>query len=394
MKSQAHTSDFTIDTAYPGGNVIVESIDGDVVRLRQDLRHTSTWWFYWNFVACHAAGRTLRFEFAGEDAFNARGPCASLDGEIWRWLGRDCLRDNGFAFDFLPGMDRVQFAFGIPYVQANLKAFLKSRRTIRALPLVKTEQGRSAQKLHLRSRKGSQVVVLSARTHACEAIASFTLEGILDFWLMDQSPAGDYLRQEVDLLVFPIVDWDGVENGAQGKFRAPHDHNRDYIDEPLYATTRAIKTAIQREAKRIVMGIDLHCPGIRGNYNEYVYLVGPPAPWDEHVRAFNQWLDTTGTGPVRCLSSNYLPDGKAWNVGLTDTLVGDICKLPTALFGATMEVPYGVSGGVTMNPQAARDLGFDIGRAISLYLLSRSTSATPMASTATSSPGGRSDGVL
>ena len=34
---------------YPGGNIVVDSIDKEVVRLQTDLRDTAGWWFYWNF---------------------------------------------------------------------------------------------------------------------------------------------------------------------------------------------------------------------------------------------------------------------------------------------------------------------------------------------------------
>ena len=42
-------SGFTVDTAIPAGNAIVNSIDGDTVSIRQDLRDTKGEWFYWAF---------------------------------------------------------------------------------------------------------------------------------------------------------------------------------------------------------------------------------------------------------------------------------------------------------------------------------------------------------
>ena len=47
-----------IDDRFPGGNIVVERIDGDEVHLRPDLRDTEGWWFYGTF-ACGAlpAGR-------------------------------------------------------------------------------------------------------------------------------------------------------------------------------------------------------------------------------------------------------------------------------------------------------------------------------------------------
>jgi len=38
-----------IDCSFPGGNLLVEGIDGDTVRLRQNQRDTERWWFYWQF---------------------------------------------------------------------------------------------------------------------------------------------------------------------------------------------------------------------------------------------------------------------------------------------------------------------------------------------------------
>ena len=47
-----------------------------------------------------------------------------------------------------------------------------------------------------------------------------------------QNPIPNYL-----VYVIPFVDIDGVENGDQGK-QAPHDHNRDYINSPIYPETK------------------------------------------------------------------------------------------------------------------------------------------------------------
>ncbi len=362
---------------FPGGNILIDAVEGDTFHLRPDLRTTSEWWFYWLFRIRHAAGRTLRFRFTGPDPFTAMGPCASIDnGDTWRWLGRACVesagdKEYGFTFDFADGVDEAIFSIGVPYVESNLLKFLAGRPAIRRESLTTTEGGRQALKLSLASRHGAHAVALSARTHACEAMANFALEGILDFWLLDPSPAGRFLRERVDFLVFPFVDWDGVEAGDQGKFRRPHDHNRDYADgvPPLYATTRAIQTALANETHRLAMGIDLHCPWIRGARNEDAYLVGQPEPWDARQRAFNDILDRTATAAVRCHGANFLPFGINWNTTFGLQLASHISRsFPQAMFGTTLEVPYAISGGAIMSPQAARDLGYDLGQAISLYV--------------------------
>ena len=73
----------TVDANLPAGNVVVEGISGDTVRLRQDLRDTSGEWFYWAFRVTGAAGRTLTFDFTnkkGGGPVGVRGPVVSTDG--------------------------------------------------------------------------------------------------------------------------------------------------------------------------------------------------------------------------------------------------------------------------------------------------------------------------
>ena len=72
-------AELEIDAAFPGGNILVDRIEGDAVHLRQDLRDTAGDWFYWAFRVRGAAGRTLAFTFV-TDKFAARGPAISDDG--------------------------------------------------------------------------------------------------------------------------------------------------------------------------------------------------------------------------------------------------------------------------------------------------------------------------
>ena len=52
------SGDAYVDSPYrmPAGNVVVEEIAGDTVRVRPDLRDTEGDWFYWAFRVAGAAG--------------------------------------------------------------------------------------------------------------------------------------------------------------------------------------------------------------------------------------------------------------------------------------------------------------------------------------------------
>lgn len=98
--------------------------------------------------------------------------------------------------------------------------------------LTKTRKGASSPLLVIAGGKDAKNILLTARHHACEAIASYALEGFLEEALSD-TPMGRAFREKYALHVVPFVDLDGVEAGDQGKGRKPHDHNRDYgIPEP------------------------------------------------------------------------------------------------------------------------------------------------------------------
>ena len=68
-----------IGSAFADGNIVVESIDGPIINLHQDLRDTTCDWFYWCFRIRSAASETLRFNFIRSCAIGLRGPTISGD---------------------------------------------------------------------------------------------------------------------------------------------------------------------------------------------------------------------------------------------------------------------------------------------------------------------------
>ena len=45
-----------LDASFPGGNIVLERIEGNNVYVHQDLRDTDRPWFYWCFAVTGAAG--------------------------------------------------------------------------------------------------------------------------------------------------------------------------------------------------------------------------------------------------------------------------------------------------------------------------------------------------
>jgi hypothetical protein len=378
----ARTAAVEVDAHFPGGNVVVDRIDGDNVYVRPDLRDTAGDWFYWNFRVRSAGGRMLTVHFTKGNPIGVRGPAVSIDGgKRWRWLGADAVHDASFKFTVPADADDVRFAFAFPYQQADLRAFLdrfKDNPHLRVEELAKTTKGRRVDVVRLGriDGKAEHRVALTCRHHCCESMASFELEGLMETVLADnrENNDGEWLRQHVEFFIVPIVDLDGVEDGDQGKNRRPRDHGRDYAGESIYPQVKAIRERLRAWSDgKLRVALDLHCPHIRGTHNEWIYFVGGPDQdiWRE-VGRFSEVLERVRTGPLPHKRENNLPFGQAWNKPAN--FVGGMSfarwagELPGVRVASTIEFPYANVEGHEVTGETARAFGRDLARTARHYL--------------------------
>ena len=384
LKAKAATptrSSVLIDGAFPAGNILVDRIDGDDARVSQDLRDTAGWWFYWHFRVRQAGGRTIRFHFTNQGVFGPQGPAYSLDGGAnWLWLG--AKRSNtdqpppkdGFLFRFPADATDVRFCFAIPYVESDLGKFLRchgSRVALKTGVLCKTAKGRSAEVLYLGRLEGQADyrIALTCRHHACESVASYVLEGLIEAVLAEDD-TGRWFRHHVAVAAIPFVDKDGVEAGDQGKNRQPHDHNRDYDGQSIYPTVAAIKKFLPEwSGGHLDMAIDLHCPYIHDNLIQFIG--GQDQGIWQRTLTLSQYLESCQTGPLRHDAKRNVPFGTSWNQGnglKSATFAAWAGGLPKIQIATTIEIPYSQVGQTPQSADAARRLGRDLAVAIKTYL--------------------------
>ncbi len=365
----------TVDCAYPGGNVIAERIDGDRLIVRQDIRDTDQWWFWWNFRVRGAAGRTLRVEFADDKGpVGPNGAVMSTDRRDWRWIGGEFDRKH-FVADVPAGAGEVYFAMSFPYQLedwARFAAGLSARPGVRIAELVRTEKGRSLPVMTIGDPgSAGRNAVFTCRHHACEAMASYVVEGVVGELLSSPSEG---LRRTTAFSIVPFVDLDGVEDGDQGKARRPHDHNRDYLPEPIYRVTRAVQALVRDLAgKGLAIFVDFHCPWIRGPRNESAYLVEPPAPWAAEAARFREILKRTPTGGVPYTGRDDIAAGVEWNSGTAPTSARFALDHggPAMRTAFSLEFSYSLTEGEPATPERARQFGRALARAFGEYLEAR-----------------------
>jgi hypothetical protein len=379
VKSCVDTDALIVDANFPGGNIIVDDIKSDTVYLRPDQRDSSKWWFYWYFRVRGAAGCTIKFQFTDKDPIGTQGPAFSTDGgHTWSWLGRDAVKASSFTYEFDRQSREVQFCFSIPYLEANLYQFLgkysdNTYLTIREL--CRTRKGRSVERLHTGKINGEPKyrVLLTARHHACEMIASYALEGFLETILSD-TDVGRWFQNNVEVLAVPFMDKDGVEDGDQGKHRSPHDHNRDYISDSIYPSVQAMKEFVPQWSEgKLKVALDLHCPSLRGRHNEVIYIVGnsDPAIWRQQ-QEFAAILESVREGLLPYSAESSLAFGSGWNTGANYGKYKSYSRWggeqPGVSLASTIEIPYANAGTTTVTTDNARAFGRDLAIALRRYL--------------------------
>ena len=359
-----------VDADFPGGNIIVDKIDGSTVSVQQDLRDTAGEWFYWQFRVRGAQGRPVTFQFS-KQVIGVLGPAFSLDqGDSWTWLGKESVKGNSFKYSFPADAKDVRFCVSIPYQDKDLKKFLarhESTPTLKVVTHCETKKGRTVERLHLGRLDGGATtrLILTARHHSCEMIASYVMEGLLEEALGDA-----WYREKVEIAAVPFMDKDGVEDGDQGKNRKPRDHNRDYSGDSLYASTKAMREFAPKWSDgKLKLAMDLHCPTLRGPSNETSYFVGNEneTSWAKIAR-LSELFEAGQTTPGLYRAKDNMPYGTGWNKASNFSQGLSFGRwaldLPGSPAGTTLEVSYANSNGVTITAATARSLGRDLARAI------------------------------
>lgn len=372
-------AEITVDDKLPAGNIVFEKVQGNEVFVHQDLRDTTTPWFYWAMRVRGAAGKTLTFKFTTSDAVGVRGPVVSKDaGKTFAYAAEKKATRKSFVYTFGPEENETYFYECHPYVRANWDAFVakyEKNPSFKVAELCKSSRkGASVPVAYVGCLNGTPKhrILLSARHHSSETTASWVLEGAIEQFLAEDA-VGKWLRENVELTIVPFTDYDGVQAGDQGKHRKPHDHNRDYT-ELLYTETRAITEILQ--GKPFEIYIDVHCPWLHSGCNEYLYT-----PWNDEKtihdvaleKRFSQLLEKLQCGSMRYKASNDIPFGWGWNTDKNYSqgmcaIRWALANVPSLRIARTYEVPFANASGATVTPETCRDLGRDTAKVFKAIL--------------------------
>ena len=368
-----------VSSDFPGGNIIVNKISGDTVWLEPDLSLTKGKWFYWYFKISNISGKRISFKFTDNNLFAKYGPAYSINNDkTWKWYGENRVENNSFSFSFSEQDTIAYFSVAFPYTEKDLYEFLSNlnnKDLLKIDTLCFSPEKRIIEKIVILPliKTPAIKVLITARHHACEVMANYVVEGIIESILNERDLK--YLRENVEFLIIPFMDKDGVENGEQGKNRIPRDHNRDYINKSIHNSTATLRAAVPNWSEgKLKIALDIHCPWIKGKGNEFIYLVGNSDSTIEKKQiVFSKLLEKNSIGEIKLYHNDFLPFGVDWNTGNNYSKGMSFGKWAGKIKGismaSTIEFPYSNVWGIQVSKDGARIFGKAIAYSIKNFLL-------------------------
>lgn len=290
-------AELVIDTDFPGGSAKVESIDQATrtIAITPAPHKDLGWECWWNFkLSGIEPGKAITLTVSGMSFALADRASLSLDGKTWQHSAPGKLEKGRVTYSLTFDQDHAWIAWGPPFQVSDARALIASavQHGGQAFDLCTSNGGRAVPAVRFEpSTPGKhRGLWVHARQHAWESGSSWVCQGFVNWLCSDEGKA---LRDTTRIVIVPIMDVDNVEVGAGGKDQVPHDHNRDWMDAPLYAAVKAAQTSIAAmdAAGEFDLFIDLHNPA-PGDRKPFFFV--SPATLMKPMRAEHQqrWVET------------------------------------------------------------------------------------------------------
>ena len=260
-----------VQSDFSGGSVVVDELDekARTLRFRPKNHKNKGWACWWSFkVSGLKPGEVWKLALQGSGFAVPKRASISSDGKTWKHSAPGKRSGKLHVYEIKVPAETAWFAWGPSYVLADAKRLVENtaKAKVGAKPYVlcKSQDGHDVPALRWEPKgEGKQPALwIQARQHAWEAGSSWVCQGLVE-WLASDDEAAVKLRQTARIHVVPIMDVDNVERGAGGKNQIPHDHNRDWSNQPRYPEVASAQDWIKRLNKEgdFALFLDLHNPG-------------------------------------------------------------------------------------------------------------------------------------
>ena len=305
-----------VTTDFAGGTAEILSVDPKTATIHiqpavQWEKGFPCWWYL--RVDGLNRGEQLTFKisanprpFRGNEVLNRswsqpRRLAISTDNVTWGQIeNRYDLQENGTAiYEFAAPSEQIWLAWGPPYGLSHAETLLanveRECASAQRFTLATSRGGRRVSGIRIgggsEEKSAKYGVWIQARQHAWEVGSSWVAQGFLK-WAARDHPDAKALRSMSTIWLVPIVDVDRVAIGAGGKDSIPHDHNRDWSDNPFYPAVAAAQSRLAElhAAGQLDFFLDIHNPGD----DKLLHYFYGPNDWEElpqvSKRNYTLWL--------------------------------------------------------------------------------------------------------
>lgn len=240
-------------------------------RVGSEYKHASLGWHHDCYDICYYRNnRTYTKSKAKNNSFNQHKLCSTLT----------------FTYIFRSPDDTVYFSHCYPYTYSDLNTYLNTLESdsrisqfLRKKLLCYTLASNRCDLITITSPSANQneflqrpAVFITSRVHPGETMASYAMEGLLDFLTSDTSEAIK-LRDAYIFKIVPMLNPDGVIHGNYRCSLAGVDLNRQYLNPNvvLHPTIHALKNLIihTSEHRGVSLFLDIH--GHSQHKNVFLY---------------------------------------------------------------------------------------------------------------------------
>ena len=390
------SSGLQISSDFPGGSAKVESLDAatqtvQITPAGDPDRGWPCWWYFrLNGVD---TSKPVVLEVIGNESLEPTDKPGqrkklsalwslpmqasfSTDGVTWEHTEKGARQGNEMTYYISTTSPTLWLAWGPPFTldDANklVQSACKQCPYATSFELAKSTHGRSVPGLRI-SEPGAAgakrfSVWVQSRTHAWESGASWVTRGFVD-WLVSNDSAAEDLRQKADIVIIPIMDVDSVEAGQGGKNQVPHDHNRDWGDNPHWPEVRAAMERLNSliHAGHLDLFLDLHNSG-PGNRTISIYIPAKPLLTQVRIENENTFMTIMReqiTGSISFIGT-LGPDGDTYDPAVDkscDSWVAHLTK--PDVVSLTFETPWNTPGSTQTG---YLKVGEQMGRCLDQYL--------------------------
>lgn len=380
INAESPPDTLTVSIDFPGGSGEVLDIDQEARTIRLvPTPHRDRGWSCWWYVRVDGirCGDTIAIDIGNAPWATPDRAAFSTDNRRWVQTAQGTRDGKRIVYRQRVDSETAWFAWGPPFVPED--AWKLCERAAAACPeaeafmLCRTRGGRDVPALHVtppnESRQRPYGIWVQARQHAWESGSSWVCQGFME-WLVSDDERARTLRSKSLLTVIPIMDIDNVAIGAGGKGQKPQDHNRDWSDEPHWASVAAAQREIRNmnEAHGCDLFIDLHNPGANTK-NPYFYITPRNVLSEVGNRNLDRFLRDVKqdmTGPL-AFRGKTIESGAAYDKALWKRISKNwvVLNCRQHVVAVTLETAWNTPHGTT---EGYLTVGRQLGLAIERYL--------------------------